>query len=135
MKPSYLRHALKGSWPVGNVVKHFPDEVAQEHKVEARRDAGQDDEAEGQVGAQLCHPDWEEWVLQLDSALTHVEHKQAETAEEDDRQVLPVRRKSIRFSNALQEVIYLNGTLKHSLKGASVQGNIILKIICKQVLR
>ena len=75
------------------------DSVAEEDKVEAGRDAGKDDEAEGEVGAQLCHPDGVEGVLQLDAPLAHVEDEEAEAAEQDNGQVAPVGRQSVRLSN------------------------------------
>ena len=96
-----MRHALEGGRPVRDVVEHLPDEVAQEHKVQARRDPSHDDEAEGEVGPQLRYPDGEEGVLELDPPLAHVEDKEAEAPEQDDGQVLPVGRDAVGLTHAL----------------------------------
>ena len=47
----------RGGGPGADGGKHLPDHVAEEDEVEASRDAGKDDEAEGEIGSYVSHPD------------------------------------------------------------------------------
>ena len=80
----------------GDGGEHLPDHVAEEEEVETGGDPGQDDEAESEVGAEVCDPDGEERILKLYSSLTHIEHKQTEAAKEDHGEVLPVSNQAMR---------------------------------------
>jgi len=54
---------LKAARPVGDREEDLPDHVAEEDEVEASGDAREDDEAEGEVGSNVGHPDGVEGVL------------------------------------------------------------------------
>ena len=88
--------------------------VAEKDKVEAGRDAGQDDEAQGEVGAQLRHPDGVEGVLQLHAPLTHVKDEEAEAAEQNHGQVLPVGRETVGLTHAWKSTSQLINLSIHS---------------------
>ena len=53
----------EGGRPAGDGGEHLTDHVAEEEEVEPSRDAGQDDEAQGEVGPEVGDPDGEERVL------------------------------------------------------------------------
>ena len=90
MHPPDCGHVLEGGRPVGDGEEDLPDHPAEEHKVQAGRDAGQDDEAQREVRAHRRHPDRVEGVLQLHPPLAHVKDEEAEAADHDRGEVLPV---------------------------------------------
>lgn len=57
VEPSDPGHVLEAGCPVGDGQEHLPDHVAEEDEVEASRDAGKDDEAQGEIGSYVSHPD------------------------------------------------------------------------------
>ncbi len=69
---------------------HLADPVAEKDKVQSGRDAGENDEPEGEISSQFRHPDGVEGVLQLDAPLAHVEDEEAEAAEQNHGEVAPI---------------------------------------------
>ena len=57
VEPSDPGHVLEACRPVGDSEEDLPDHVAEEDEVEARRDAGKDDEAQSKVGSDVGYPD------------------------------------------------------------------------------
>lgn len=76
-------HVGEGGGSAGDGGKDSPDHVAQEQEVKPSRDTSQDDKSKSQIGSKIRDPDGVERVLELDASLTHVKHKQAETAKEN----------------------------------------------------
>ena len=85
---------------LGDAHEDSINHVAEEEEEESRADPGEDDEAEGEVGADVGAPDGVEGVLQLDAALAHVEDEEAGAAEEDDGQLAPVGDEAVLLARA-----------------------------------
>ena len=66
MKTPDLWHALEGSGSIGDVIKHFSDQIAEEEEVESSRNTSQNDEAKSQVRSKFRYL-WlkHEWGSQL----------------------------------------------------------------------
>ncbi len=83
-----------------NNPSYLADPVAEKDKVESGRDASENDEPKGEIGAQLRHPDGVEGVLQLDAPLAHVEDEEAETAEQNHGEVAPIGGQTVRLAHS-----------------------------------
>ena len=93
--PTHLGHGRNGALFLRNGAEHLVDQDTKVEEVDAGRDTGKNDEAQGQIGPQVGGPNGGKGVAQLNAAFTKVKDEEAKTADHDEGQVFPIAQQAI----------------------------------------